>query len=308
MTEYLRLYIALHGDHEGGNASAHTSRESSSLRLRNLVISCSRPRRFDALRPIHLVLCCFVRLGWTTPWVNRFIDPASVVLMGPHSLANQEVLRWQLEMQEKIGNDKITHETIKDYLWETLKSGRVVPGSVHFACLDILLDPVLTLGHRYGHGVLRSPDPRFIALQEFCDKRPELLASPTIQLVKQTYEVAPDVLTEHGKTKNPWPNVDAASGCVLYHYGLTQFKASCSGRSFSKSRLNASTVLYGYLWCLPRWVLTSIYLPWRIFSPLAALGCLSQLVWARGTPLTSNLRRGRSPESRFTFRSSRTPH
>ena len=28
LTEYLRLYIALHGDHEGGNASAHTARES----------------------------------------------------------------------------------------------------------------------------------------------------------------------------------------------------------------------------------------------------------------------------------------
>jgi citrate synthase len=27
LTEYLRLYIALHGDHEGGNVSAHTSRE-----------------------------------------------------------------------------------------------------------------------------------------------------------------------------------------------------------------------------------------------------------------------------------------
>lgn len=26
LTEYLRLYIALHGDHEGGNASAHASR------------------------------------------------------------------------------------------------------------------------------------------------------------------------------------------------------------------------------------------------------------------------------------------
>lgn len=90
--------------------------------------------------------------------------------------------------------------------------------------LPLPLDSALTVGRRYGHGVLRSPDPRFIALQEFCNKRPELLASPTIQLVKQTYEVAPGVLTEHGKTKNPWPNVDAASGCVLYHYGLTQFK------------------------------------------------------------------------------------
>jgi len=29
LTEYLRLYIALHGDHEGGNASAHTARKST---------------------------------------------------------------------------------------------------------------------------------------------------------------------------------------------------------------------------------------------------------------------------------------
>jgi citrate synthase len=27
LTEYLRLYIAIHGDHEGGNASAHTARK-----------------------------------------------------------------------------------------------------------------------------------------------------------------------------------------------------------------------------------------------------------------------------------------
>jgi hypothetical protein len=49
MTEYLRLYIALHGDHEGGNASAHTSRKCLYNRLYNTIISCSRPRRIDAL-------------------------------------------------------------------------------------------------------------------------------------------------------------------------------------------------------------------------------------------------------------------
>jgi hypothetical protein len=38
---------------------------------------------------------------------------------------------------------------------------------------------------RYGHGVLRNPDPRFIALQEFCDTRPELYDSPIIRLVKK---------------------------------------------------------------------------------------------------------------------------
>ena len=46
-----------------------------------------------------------------------------------HSLANQEVLRWQLAMQKELG-DNITHQEIKDYLWKTLKSGQVVPGLV----------------------------------------------------------------------------------------------------------------------------------------------------------------------------------
>ena len=80
------------------------------------------------------------------------------------SLANQEVLRWQLAMQKDIG-DNVTDESIRSYLWKTLRGGQVVPG--------------------YGHGVLRSPDPRFIALQNFCDARPELKDSPIIQLVKK---------------------------------------------------------------------------------------------------------------------------
>ncbi|KAF7984016.1 hypothetical protein HWV62_17515 [Athelia sp. TMB] len=198
LTEYLRLYIALHGDHEGGNASAHTS---------------------------HLV-------GSTLadPYISY--SAALFALAGPlHGLANQEVLRWQLAMQKEIGSD-VSHDQIKEYLWKTLKSGQVVPG--------------------YGHGVLRKSDPRFMALQEFCDSRPELAESPVVKLVKKTYEVAPDVLKEHGKTKNPYPNVDATSGCVLHHYGLTEFKYY--------------TVIFGVS---------------------RALGCLTQLVWARalGLPL-----------------------
>lgn len=31
LIEYLRLYIAIHGDHEGGNASAHTARKLTVL-------------------------------------------------------------------------------------------------------------------------------------------------------------------------------------------------------------------------------------------------------------------------------------
>ncbi|EPQ58353.1 citrate synthase [Gloeophyllum trabeum ATCC 11539] len=196
LTEYLRLYIAIHGDHEGGNASAHTA---------------------------HLV-------GSTLSDPYLSYSAALYALAGPlHGLANQEVLRWQLAMQKELG-DNVTHDQIKDYLWKTLKSGQVVPG--------------------YGHGVLRNPDPRFMALQEFCDARPELLKSPIIQMVKKTYEVAPGVLKEHGKTKNPYPNVDATSGCVLYHYGLTQFKYY--------------TVIFGVS---------------------RALGALTQLVWARALGL-----------------------
>lgn len=45
-----------------------------------------------------------------------------------------------------------------------------------------MFDPIQC---RYGHGVLRKPDPRFMALQQFCDARPELNLSPIIQMVKK---------------------------------------------------------------------------------------------------------------------------
>jgi citrate synthase len=42
------------------------------------------------------------------------------------------------------------------------------------------------------------------------------------KLVSQLYNIVPNVLTEQGKTKNPWPNVDAHSGVLLQYYGLTE--------------------------------------------------------------------------------------
>lgn len=94
-----------------------------------------------------------------TPWISFNLSNTNLEFR----LANQEVLRWQLEMQKEVGSD-ITHETLKSYLWKTLKSGQVVPG--------------------YGHGVLRSPDPRFVALQKFCESRAELKESPIVKLVQ----------------------------------------------------------------------------------------------------------------------------
>ena len=89
---------------------------------------------------------------------------------------------------------------IESYLWSTLKSGRVVPG--------------------YGHAVLRKPDPRFEALMEFAASREDISENPIFRLIKRNSELAPGVLQRHGKTKNPYPNVDSASGVLFHHYGF----------------------------------------------------------------------------------------
>jgi citrate synthase len=121
-------------------------------------------------------------------------------LAGPlHGLANQEVLNWLTKMKASIGND-LSDEKIKEYLWATLNAGQVVPG--------------------YGHAVLRKTDPRYLAQRAFAEKH--LPDDPMFKLVSQVYKIAPGVLTEHGKTKNPYPNVDAHSGVLLQYYGLTE--------------------------------------------------------------------------------------
>ncbi|PYI30855.1 citrate synthase citA [Aspergillus indologenus CBS 114.80] len=121
-------------------------------------------------------------------------------LAGPlHGLANQEVLNWLTKMKAAIGND-LSDQAIKDYLWSTLNAGQVVPG--------------------YGHAVLRKTDPRYVSQREFALRK--LPDDPMFKLVSQVYKIAPGVLTEHGKTKNPYPNVDAHSGVLLQYYGLTE--------------------------------------------------------------------------------------
>lgn len=121
-------------------------------------------------------------------------------LAGPlHGKANQEVLDWLLKMKAAVG-DNINKETIEKYLWDTLNAGRVVPG--------------------YGHAVLRKTDPRYTAQREFALKH--MPDYDLFHLVSTVYEVAPGVLTKHGKTKNPWPNVDSHSGVLLQYYGLTE--------------------------------------------------------------------------------------
>jgi len=122
-------------------------------------------------------------------------------LAGPlHGLANQEVLRWTQDLRTKLGNKAVSNEELEKAVWDTLNSGQVVPG--------------------FGHAVLRKTDPRYMCQREFALKH--LPNDPLFKLVSQLFEVVPKVLTKHGKTKNPWPNVDAHSGVLLTYYGITE--------------------------------------------------------------------------------------
>ena len=62
--------------------------------------------------------------------------------------------------------------------------------------------------------------PRYACQREFALKH--LPDYPKFKLVSKLYEVVPGVLTETGKVRNPWPNVDAHSGVLLQYYGITE--------------------------------------------------------------------------------------
>jgi citrate synthase len=123
-------------------------------------------------------------------------------LAGPlHGLASQEVIRWILQMKEELGANVLDKTAIEGYIHKTLNEGRVVPG--------------------YGHAVLRKTDPRFMAQREFALRY--MPDDDLIKIIGLLYEVVPKVLGETGKVKNPWPNVDAHSGALLLHFGLTEY-------------------------------------------------------------------------------------
>jgi len=97
--ELMRLYMVIHSDHEGGNASAHAT---------------------------HLV-------GSTL--ADPYLSYAGGLnaLAGPlHGLANQEVLGWIQALQAKFKAEgkEVNKATITEFGWETLKAGKV-RGSFH---------------------------------------------------------------------------------------------------------------------------------------------------------------------------------
>jgi citrate synthase len=94
----MRLYLTIHADHEGGNASAHT---------------------------VNLV-------GSTLSDPYRSFAAGMNALAGPlHGLANQEVIKWIFEMLDNLGTKTPTKQQIADYVNDTLAQKKVIPGYGH---------------------------------------------------------------------------------------------------------------------------------------------------------------------------------
>lgn len=163
-----RLHFIIHSDHESGNVSAHTG---------HLVAS--------SLSDIYLSISAMI---------NGLAGPL-------HGLASQSVLQWLQELVDRMGGQDPSEDEIKQYVWDTLNGGMVIPG--------------------FGHAVLRKTDPRYAIQRDFSLKY--LQEDTLFKYVDILYKVVPPILLEHGKAKNPWPNVDAQSGVIQWHYGIKEY-------------------------------------------------------------------------------------
>jgi citrate synthase len=115
-------------------------------------------------------------------------------LYGPlHGRANQDCLNFV----RSVGSSDPVE--VEKFVRANIASGKVVYG--------------------FGHAVLRNEDPRatiqYALGNAICPTDPLFATANTLRTV------ANKVLTELGKVKNPFPNVDAVSGTLLNAVGLT---------------------------------------------------------------------------------------
>ncbi len=119
----MRLYLTIHADHEGGNASAHT---------------------------VHLV-------GSTLSDPYRSFAAGMNALAGPlHGLANQEVIKWIFEMIESLGTKTPSEDQIKEYVQQTLDAGKVIPGYGHAVLREP--DPRFVAQRRFAEQYIKDSD------------------------------------------------------------------------------------------------------------------------------------------------------
>ncbi len=123
---------------------------------------------------------------------------AMAALAGPlHGMANQECLRFLKEISKDI-KDPSDEATVYAYVENLLAKGGVLYG--------------------FGHAVLRVEDPRATVQYELGEKiAPQ---DPIFRLAVTLRKVGSDILKKKGKAADPYPNVDAVSGCLLSACGL----------------------------------------------------------------------------------------
>jgi len=172
---------------------------------------CDHNGEFARLLRLYLILHCDHGGGNVSAFTchtvgSALADPYYALsaglngLAGPlHGLAAQECLQFVREIRKKF-NGVPSREQLCDYVRNTLQEGRVIPG--------------------YGHAVLRATDPRFTALHQFGAYA--CADDEIFRIVDALYAVVPEVLRHQGKTKDPWPNVNAISGALFYHFGMTE--------------------------------------------------------------------------------------
>jgi citrate synthase len=156
-------------------------------------------------------------------------------LAGPlHGMANQECLRFLKTVSKDI-QDPTDEGQVAEYVENLLNSGGVLFG--------------------FGHAVLRVEDPRATVQYALGEK---IAPKDTLfRLAATLRKVGSEALKKRGKVSDPYPNVDAVSGCLLSACGLADE--------------NYYTVLFGLARCV---------------------GIAAQIVWERtearggkGTPI-----------------------
>ncbi len=137
--DFMRLYMTIHADHEGGNASAHTT---------------------------HLV-------GSTLSDAYNSLSAGMNSLAGPlHGLANQEVIKFIFEMLESLGTQTPSKEQIASFVHATLDAGKVIPGYGHAVLREP--DPRFTAQKRFAESHL-SESPIVQVVWDLFDVVPPIL-------------------------------------------------------------------------------------------------------------------------------------
>jgi citrate synthase len=125
------------------------------------------------------------------------IGAAMLALAGPrHGRANQDCLEFNQALLKELG-ENFSEEDLKKLLQRKLEEGGLIFG--------------------FGHAVLRVEDPRATVIYEVIEKKyPD---HPLARFAKMLRKVGPELL-KNTKIKDPYPNVDAISGTLLYVSGF----------------------------------------------------------------------------------------